>query len=95
MILSVGSHFIGLIRQRGVIKDLMKKWREKYFLAEPVRFVKGKLCGKAALDKPPGFRCCANKAAMGNYAIAAEKPASKRKCPDRRRQTAIGAKSFQ
>ncbi len=34
MILSVGSHFIGLIRQRGVIKDLMKKWHEKYFLAE-------------------------------------------------------------
>ena len=34
MILSVGNHFIGLIRQRGVIKDLMKKWREKYFLAE-------------------------------------------------------------
>ena len=34
MILSVGSHFIGLIRQRGVIKDLMKKCREKYFLAE-------------------------------------------------------------
>ena len=34
MILSVGSHFIGLIIQRSVIKDLMKKWREKYFLAE-------------------------------------------------------------
>ena len=34
MILSVGNHFIGLIRQRGVIKDLMKKCREKYFLAE-------------------------------------------------------------